>query len=296
MLNHNKKRNVGLLSEFFSKYIADSLVSQKYDNIEKAKKVYMKYFAENTEIKKEAKLFSILYSTNVSSKEIAHTVMLKVKHLCEAEQRNIKKLEDEKTRLLHEVNSLFGDKEFFNRSVPDYKIQGAIQVLLNTWRTKSLQESISEIAILEDNILRHLTEAKNVSPAETSSYLEMTNEEVDGLVLNILTEKFNAQYSSELSESQKAIISSYAFYENKEEKEKLNTILEDLRQSSLSLIENALSKKEIDKEVITERLQNKLVGIKNLLLTEYKDVSSVDDDSMAFYMTLTKLQKELGHV
>jgi len=295
MLNHNKKRNVGLLSEFFSKYIADSLVSQKYENIERAKKVYMKYFSENTEIKKEAKLFSILYSTNVSSKEIAHALMQKVKNLCESENRNIKKLEDEKTRLLHEINSSFGDKEFFNRSVPDYKIQGAIQVLLNTWRTKSLAESISEIATLEDNILNHLTESKILSTPETSSYLEMTNEEVDGLVLGIMTEKFNTKFSSELSESQRAIISSYAFYENKEQKDNLNILLESLRQESLSLIDSTLKKNEIEKEPITEKLQKKLTGIKNMLLNEYKDVTTVNDDSMAFYMTLTKLQKELGH-
>lgn len=298
MLNHNKKRNVGLLSEFFAKNIALSLVSQKYDNIEKAKKIYMKYFAENTEIKKESQLFSILYSTNVASKEVAHSVLQKVKTLCESEHKNSKRLEDEKTRLLHEISANLNDKDFFNRPVVDYKIQGAIQVLLNTWRAKSVNESIGDLAVLEDSILTHLTESKKLNSqelTEATPYLDMTTGEVDNLVLGLMVEKFNSKFGSELSDSQKALISSYAFYEDKEQKDNLNVLLENLRQDSLSLIDTTLRNNKLDKEPITENLQKKLNGIKNLLLTEYKDVSTVNDDAMSFYMTLTKLQEELGH-
>ncbi len=296
MLNHNKKRNVGLVSEFFAKYIAHALVSQKPDNIEKAKKLYVKYFSGDTEICKEAKLFNILYNTRVSSKEVAFNLIGKVKTLCEQEHANIKKLEDEKTRLLHEINNTLGDKDFFNRSVNDYKLQGAIQVLLSSWRSKVLTENIGELASLEDSLLEHVTSGKSAPShqADTSSYLEMTNNEIDSLVVGLMTEKFNSRFGLELSEEQRKIISCYAFSENPEQRSTLVELLENLRTRTIGLVEKTLEGKKIDKELIPESLGKKLVGIKNLLKNEYGDVSKVNDDALAFYMTLTKLEKELG--
>lgn len=294
MLNHNKKRNVGLLVDFFSKYIASSLVEQKHSNIEKAKKLYLKYFSGNTEIAKEAKIFNVMYTTNVGSKEIAYSLLNKIKTICEEERPNVKKLEDEKTRLLHEINNVLGDRNFFSREVSDYKLQGAIQVLLNSWRTKVLTENLGELANLESLVLEHLCSDKSSRSKENSSYLEMTNEEIDSFVVGIMAEKFNSKFSEELTEEQKNIISCYAFSDNPEKRKELFEGLENLRTKTLSLIENVVSEKKINKEEIPEQLSKKLTGIKNLLLNEYKDTTNINDENLTFYMTLVKLEKELN--
>jgi len=290
MLNHNKKRNVGLVSEFFAKHIATSLLDQKYDSMEKAKNLYAKYFFGNTEISKEWKLFEALHKTNVKSKESAVRLIEKVKQEC---QKSLgKKLDEEKTQLVHDINNKLGDKEFFSRSVGDYKTQATIQVLLNTWRTGTLNESLGEVAGLEDSLLTHLTENK-VPVTGDASYLELTSEEVDALVLKIMTEKFMKKFDKNLTEEQRNIISTYVFAEEETAKAKLTSLLDGLKTETLSLIESINASKKIETEDVPEFTLKKLTGIKNLLLNEYKDTQNLTDDRVAFYMTLTKLREEL---
>lgn len=293
MLHHNKKRNVGLLNEFFARHIANLLVSQKHDAIDKATKLYGKYFTGETEIAKEWKLFQALYTTNVTSKEVATNLVERVRGICEKNTNVVKKLEEEKTRLIHEINNTLGDKEFFARSVPDYKVQATIQVLLNNWREMRLTESLSEMALLEDSLLEHLTRQKTV-PQGNAAYLEMTNEEIDSLVVNIMSEKFNGKFSQELSPEQRTIIESYVFAQQGEAKEKLESMLEGVRTRTLKLVEGTLASKKAGDEQIGDPLMKKLIGIKNLLMNEYKDTSRLSDETVTFYMTLTKLEKELS--
>lgn len=293
MLHHNKKRNVGLLNEFFARHIANLLVSQKHEAIDKATKLYNKYFTGETEIAKEWKLFQALYTTNVGSKEVATNLVERVRGICEKNTNAVKRLEDEKTRLIHEINNGLGDKEFFARSVPDYKVQATIQVLLNNWREMRLTESLSEMAILEDSLLEHLTRKKS-TPEGDAAYLEMTNEEIDGLVVNIMSEKFNGKFSQELSAEQRMIIENYVFAQQGEAKEKLVSMLEGVRTRTLKLVETTLSSKKAGDEQIGDPLMKKLTGIKNLLMNEYKDTARLSDETVTFYMTLTKLEKELS--
>lgn len=295
MLQHNKKRNVGLLSEFFARHIATLLVSQKHEAINKVAKLYEKHFNGDTQIAKEWKLFQALYTTNVGSPDVATNLVERVRNLTVKDAASSKKLEDEKTRLIHEINNTLGDKEFFSRSVPDYKIQATIQVLLNNWRDTHLNESaeLTEMAQLEDGLIDHLTR-KKIIPEGNASYLEMSTDEIDGLVVNIMSEKFNGKFSSELSDEQRAIISNYVFANQTEAKDKLVSMLESVRTRTLSLIENTISTKKAGNEVIGDPLMKKLTGIKNLLLSEYKDTSRLSDETVTFYMTLTKMAKELS--
>jgi hypothetical protein len=294
MLQHNKKRNVGLLNEFFARHIANLLVSQKHDSIDKATKLYSKYFSGDTQIAKEWKLFQALYTTNVGSSDVAHGLVEKIRGF--AKKSPGKYLEQEKTKLIHEINNTLGDKEFFSRSVGDYKIQATIQVLLNSWRSSSyLNETnnLTDLTHLEDNLVEHLTRQK-VTPAGDATYLEMSNEEIDGLVVNLMSEKFNGKFSTELSPEQRAIISNYVFAGQGEAKDKLVQTLEGVRTRTLRLVENTLVTKRAGNENLEDPLVKKLVGIKNLLLSEYKDTSRLSDETVTFYMTLTKLEKELA--
>lgn len=295
MLHHNKKRNVGLLNEFFARHIANLLVSQKHDAIDKARVLYNKYFIGETQIAKEWRLFQALYTTNVGSTEVASSLVERVRALTAKDSVMAKKLEEEKTKLIHEINNVLGDKEFFGRSVPDYKIQATIQVLLNNWRESSLNEvsNLTTMAQLEDSLLEHLTRQKTI-PEGDSTYLEMSNEEIDGLVVNIMSEKFNGKFSKELSDEQRNIISTYVFANQGEQKDRLVGMLEGVRSRTLKLVETTISTKKAGNEDIGDPLMKKLTGIKNLLLNEYKDTSRLSDETVTFYMTLTKLEKELA--
>ncbi len=293
MLNHNKKRNVGLLNEFFARHIANLLVCKQHDAIDKATKLYSKHFLGESQIAQEWKLFQNLYMTNVGSSEVAHSFLSKVRDLSFS-SLNEKALEAEKTQLIHEINNSLNDKEFFARAVPDYKIQATIQVLLNSWKKKTtLTESLdlSSMARLEDTLLEHLTKKKD-SDVSNMPFLEMNNEEIDGLVVKLMTEKFNQKFAEQLTEDQREIISKYVFLENPEIKAELASKLENIRIRTLKLVENALTKQD---EKLGERVTKKLHGFKNMLLNEYKDsTKNISDETVTFYMAVTNLEKELS--
>lgn len=300
MLYHNKKRNVGLLSEFFAKYMASALVEQKFDNIQKASSLHKKYFLNpSCEIAKEWKVYRALYETTLSSRESARTLMERSRTFCETLSSQL--LEQEKTKLIHEINNVLGDKDFFKRQVSDYKLQASIQVLINGWKEKTLTESLGETASVEDIVLEHLTRnaaaTKNLLE-ESKQYLEMDSgqmtNEIDSLVVNIMSEKFNGKFREDLEEEQRKLISQYVFSEvNQSTKESLTAELNAIKENVLGLINYSLENKKIGKEDLTEHLSKKFVGIKNLLLNEYRDTSSPNDNSIIFYMTLVKLKKEI---
>jgi hypothetical protein len=297
MLYHNKKRNVGLLNDFFAKYIANALVEQKHSAIEKATALYKKHFLGSAAIAQEWKLFKALYETNVSSKEAAAKLVERVRTLAET-TLDSKVLELEKTKLIHEINNSLGDKNFFAREVSDYKLQASIQVLLNNWRDKRLVESLTEMANLEDTLLEHLCRKKDAISG-VSTYLEMDNsqidKEIDGLVVSIMSEKFNSKFGKELFEEQKNIVSNYVFSKTSDQsKNNLKNTLENIRETTLKLVDGALTTKKLGSEVLSEHLSKKFMGIKNLLLSEYRDTSKFNDETIMFYMTLVKLQKELS--
>ncbi len=291
MLKHNKKRNVGLINEFCSRYMARAIIEHKDSDLTKAKSILQKHFQKDTNLFKELKLFNALYKTKVQNKEAAWSLINQVKESCRISSQS--KLDLEKTALLHEINCTLGDPNFFNKVVPDYKICATIQVLMDTWRNASLQESnISESSQLEDKLLEHMvltpeihTSASNIN----KNVLEMTDNDINQLVVNIMLEKLTKKFGNLLGVEQKDIINMYVFSsENHETGIKLSETLETIRVRTITLINEEL--KVNQKDVYTN---NKLSEIKTMLETDYRNVSSPKDDTITFYLTVLKLEKEL---
>lgn len=87
---HNKKRNIGLLSEFFSRYIANALLEKRYKDIEKAKKIWSDYVNPKTEIYKELSMFNALQSSSLQNREICYSLLENVKkHSIKQNQKSI---------------------------------------------------------------------------------------------------------------------------------------------------------------------------------------------------------------
>lgn len=291
MLHHNKKRNVGLLNEFFARFIAENILHNQDNSANKAKNIYKKYFSGNSNIAKENFLFNTLYGSKFKNKETAVSLIEKIKD----ENKNINHvlLESEKTKLINEINVSLGTK-FFEYNVGDFRNQATIQILLNSWRETVIKENASSIFTLEDNLIEYLCSPIKES-IENKQYLEMTNEDVDSLVVNIMLEKFNEKYAEVLTKEQCMIISGYILSNVPYIKESLISSLENVRTRTFSLIEYTLNKKNTHGQEINETLNKKLVGVKNLLTNQYKDTSNIDENTISFYMKLTEMQKELSN-
>lgn len=285
MLKHNKKRNVGLVTEFLSRHLAEKVIEKNNKGIQQAKGLWIKYLGEGSELGKEYALFNALYRTNVENKEVAVSLLEKVKHHCQSQ--DAKKLYKEKTDLIHEIKTNLDNKDFFNQSVPDYRICASIQILMNSWRENNHLQ-LAETTDLEDQILNHLIK-ENKFPPTDPSVLQMKDEDIDGLVVTLMNEKFNKKYDSILTETQRNIVNLYIFADDQETSHaKLVDTLKEVRLSTLSYIEYETTHSKDQRNV------KKLKKIKSLLEGAYKNIDKLDDDLVTFYMTVSKLQEELN--
>lgn len=283
MLKHNKKRNVGLMVEFLSRHIANCVLEDKPNMIKEAKKIWIKNFANSPELVKEYALFNALYSSRFTNREVAVSLMEKVK-------RNVKKLNAEaadkqKTSFIHEVSRL-SDKDFFNRPVEDYKTMATISILMNMWRDK--KANVTEVARLEDLVLTHLLRESAPEPL-SPNVLKLKNQDVDALVVRIMNEKFEKKYARHLTESQRQIVRLHALSESNE---KLQADLQEMFQNL-----QCKAQKLIERELATSKdasLKEKLRDISERIDEAYSDTSYVDSDMVVFHMTLAKLVEELS--
>ena len=79
---------------------------------------------------------------------------------------------------------------------------------------------------------------------------KITTEEVDGLVLKLMTEKANAKFAKVFNKEQQKIVQLYLFSENNLDTQKeLKVLLETIRKESEDKIKNTVnSPRELDKQ------------------------------------------------
>lgn len=285
-LKHNKKRNVGLLNEFFARYIAKAILEKRDSDIEQAKALYARHFQKGTELSRELRLFTNLFETRVESREAANSLLGQVKEACKLQSQA--RIDLEKTALLHEINQTFGECNFFDQEIVEYRDYATIQVLLNHWRGRIVTENLSEATQLEDKLLNRLV---SKIPVAESKSLNMQESEVDGLVVNLMIQKFNQRFGTMLNEEQKKLLRLYVFSkDNVSSKEELIKLLEGLKEKSSKLLETAILR---DKDA--QKVKTKLTEVKQMLQETYQDTSNLDDSLVTFYMSISKLNEELSN-
>lgn len=279
---HNKKRNIGLISEFFSRYIAEAFIDERHDDIAKARKLWEKHVHSKSSTYKELQIFNALHESNLNSKEIAFSMLEKAKSVCKKQSQQ--KLDEEKAALINEISSVLGDKSFFDRSVPDYKTFASVQVLMNAWRGTGFKGSISDMAQLEEMVLEHILTKKTKPEIDASG---VTTSEVNSLVVKLMTEKFNAKYNGLLNETQKEIVGLYMLsHDNKDNKDRLVALLEGLKVGTLKALKSPVMTEGLDRI-----LKSKLGEVISLL--ESSDLTNVTDETITFYMSVAKLKEEM---
>lgn len=283
-LKHNKKRNTGLLYEFFTRYIGKAILENRDSDIVKAKTLLKKHFNKSTDIYKELKLFKTLTESKVSSREQAVYLINRVREAVKYQSQA--RLDLEKTSLIHEVNGNLDSMGFFEEVIPEYKKLATVQVLLNTWRDETLKESVSETIQLEERLIDAMLEHKiSTNINETAN---MTTDDVDRLVVNIMTEKVNRKYNN-LNPEQKQIIQLYVFSKDNEQAQaKLVETLTNIKGRFISAF--ALHSKEFDSDKV---LSEKLDKVKNMLQQEYNDPRLLSEELVSFYLGLSKLENEV---
>jgi hypothetical protein len=276
-MKHNKKRNVGIVYELLLQHISNKLIEGDKRSAKIATKLIEQNFKKGTELYKEFRLFNALSKSNITNTHTVASIINEAK--IASKKLDQKKLEREKSKLLKDINYRINDKNFYYRSIPNYRDLGLVQMALNEWRTT--ESDIKKLVDLEVRIGELLLKDKNIV-TEDKDY-NVTHS--DRLVLKILTEKFNKRYNDDLTRDQKKIIEHYVFLSDK----------------NPSLLENFFTQKKKEAIVILESFEDK--SDNKYLLSKVDNVKSkinelnstnINDTSVIKFLTLTKMINEIS--
>lgn len=286
MYKHNKKRNIGLISEFFSRYMAAAFVDGRHADIEKASAIWQKHVHPQSETHKEFVLFTALHETSLKDRNVAHSLLQRVEK--EIRKQSQEKLDKEKNSLINEINLSLKDSQFFSRSVEDYRNLASIQLMFNAWRGVGFKGSPADLATLEEGVIDGMLKEKR---PVSDNLANVSSDDVDHLVVKMMTEKFNRKYDQTLNIEQKRIVQLHALSaKDQASKQKLTELLENIRRSTLSSIARSTLK-----ESFGTPLKNKLQEIRSMMIDggKYADTTAPSDDHIVFYMTVSKLKEEM---
>lgn len=275
MTKHNKKRNVGIIYELFTRHISNLVIEGKKKEIKKATKILERRFKKGTELYKEFRLFNALVNASVSSQDKAVIVVENAKK--EILRIDNKKLNQEKSKLIKEINYDINDKDFYYRSIPHYREYANLQNLFNEWRKKD-RSDLKNLIEKEEKAISWLLHEKKIIQ-ETAADASSAN----SLVFNIMNEKINNKYSN-LTNDQKQIIRNYALYSDSDKNRFKNFLVEN-KSKALREIENF--KMTCDNQIILEKIDNVKNKIQSL------NVEPDSDQEIIKFLTVSSLINEL---
>lgn len=277
-MNHNKKRNVGIIYELLVRAVSAYLIEDKKDKAQAALDILSKHYNQNTELYKEFRLFNALAKSTVKDSAVAAAIINESKSA--VKRFNHEKLIKEKSSLIRDINHRLVDIDFYHRKVPSYRIFATIQSTINEW-SQGDRSNLTEAVILESRLIEWLTSDKS----DEIAIDENKNHDVDGLVVKIMNEKFNEKYDDKLTLEQKTLIRDYVFSIQNDDGIMIREKARKIVKESLKSID-ALRKTETDKFVL-EKASLVESKIKNL------DFELIDDDKISKLMTLTQMINEI---
>lgn len=284
--SHKKKRNSSLIYDFLVRWMSTSLVEGKDLEANIALTMIKKHFRPGSELYKEYRLADSLVKATVSSSATAASIISEAKRAARA--HDVKRLNEEKLRLLNEIHSNVKDPLFWDRPIPLYKIIATVQTLINDWRKDPRDVDLVRLAEYEDQVVSWLQENKE-SPKKLEEIKGNPGE--DRLVLRIMSRKLEEKYGKTLTPLQRTIMKEYVLLGEKSESSDASLpIVEQMKIELLEKIDSYIrNKSSQDYEV------KKLMGLKNSLVDgSVLGNMTTNENWFNDVMDCAKLHDELG--
>ena len=179
--------------------------------------------------------------------------------------------------MLKDINYKIADKDFYYRSIADYRDLGVVQLSLNEWRKKD--RDVKKLVDLEVRLGELMLRDKNKINEH-----KYDASHSDRLVLKIMTEKFNRRYGEELTTDQKKIIEGYVFLSDKNPSQ-LQEFFKVKKQEALVGLEN------FEDTSNNKYLLSKLDEVREKIAS--LPVKNIDDQNVVKFLTLTKMISEI---
>ena len=269
--SHNKKRNVGIIYEQIVLFICSKLLEENKKEAELATNIIAKHFKKNTQLYKEHKLFKALINTTNVSDQLASSIISEAKKACN-NMFDSKKLEQEKSLLIKDLNYCFGKGNIFEEKITDYRMFATIQTLLNEWR--EVNNNFEKTTEYEIKLHNRLTENKK----EDRPNIPV---KVDPLTYRIMNKKFNEKYNPVLNETQKKLISNFI----KDDADLISDNYESLKENCVKKLDSYI--KKCNNNILVEKNQNIRFKISNL------DSNDLTKENLQKFLIVAKLKEEL---
>ena len=275
--SHNKKRNVGIIYEQLLRTMAEALISDETEKYQATLQIIRKHFAPGTQLYREFRLFNALVKTTVDKESLATRILQEAKSAALGFDRD--QLRKEKAALIKDINYSLSDPGFYRQRINEYREYATIQTLLNDWRSGS-STNIARVADYENKVCDFLLVEKN---EETLSVLK--DEDVSGLTVRLMTEKFNNRYGQQLNDSQQTLIREYVFSTQKGESSQFKGYLNELKETLSTELQ--IFSKTCNNQILNEKMDRVGNAITSL------DTSVINDDTVARFLLVSQLKSEI---
>ena len=206
-IKHSKFKNTGVLFELLVRQITLEVLNG--DKTENAKNIVKEFFAPNTELNKELRLYDILLKEKYNSETKADKL---VETVCDAHSKlNHNTLSKEKYNLIKEISSKFDIEHFLSSPISNYKVLASIYKVFESKRAQGYD--IKDIFNSKITLIENITSkpAQQTQPTEDKKLIESYKQQDKDLRLltyKILVETFNKKYTN-LDDSQKNLLKEY---------------------------------------------------------------------------------------
>jgi hypothetical protein len=206
-IKHSKFKNTGVLFELLVRQITLEVLNG--DKTENAKKIVKEFFAPNTELNKELRLYDILLKEKYNSETKADRL---VETVCDAHAKlNQNTLSKEKFNLIKEISAKFQIEQFLSSPISNYKVLASIYKVFESKRAEGYD--IKDIFNSKITLIENITSkpAIKTQPTEDKKLIETYKQQDKDLRLltyKILVETFNKKYTN-LDDSQKNLLKEY---------------------------------------------------------------------------------------
>ena len=263
-MKHSKQRNVGIMFEILNHAVLNEISKGHNKTAAGIFSIIKKHFMAETQISKAYKVYSQLLYSEARNPYYA---MRFYGNLVKEYRKSVdgKKLYNENTQLLEEINKVCSRKSIMKVNVPNYKVFASFNILVNESNINQGGQYLSSRDRLtcEQNIFGHLVENKEAKRIKEANahHTDKPKEQLqtETLALGIALKNFDNKYGKLLTTEQKDCLVKY--YTTKDErnfstwiKKRIDNILDEV----------ADKKAGIDNEKIrtkVELVEQKLRGI-----------------------------------
>jgi hypothetical protein len=281
-IKHSKFKNTGVLFELLVRQITLEVLNG--DKKETAKTIVREFFAPNTELNKELRLYDILLKEKYGSETKADRL---VETVCDAHAKlNQSALSKEKFNLIKEVSAKFDIEQFLSSPITNYKVLASIYKVFESKRESNYD--IKDIFNSKITLIENITSkpSQKLKPTEDTKLIEIYKQQDKDLRLltyKILVETFNKKYTN-LDDSQKNLLKEY-----------INNITNTTKFKDYVSIE--LPNIIAELKAIKVKVQDKVTTIKLSetisVLEKMKIGKTVTDNNVSSIMLSYELIKEL---